>query len=277
MGVRLIVSDIDGTLLPSGGRISPATRDAVRACRERGVEFVVASGRWYPSAREISAGQLGIEDGYMIICNGGAVVRSGGEVLMEDGLDAAQARYVYDLFQGAGVTMTSYVRGGIYRMRISQLHAFRLPERGGYFGGADYAVVDDDGEAFARHGLNHPYKMEAYSDDYALLDRLRAQLLAAGLSVNSAFPFNLEVMAPNTGKGRATRWLAEYLGVAREEIMAFGDYTNDLPMLESAGIPVAVGNAKEEVRRAARIIAPDCAADGVAKTLQKYVLGDEAL
>ena len=55
--------------------------------------------------------------------------------------------------------------------------------------------------------------------------------------------------------------------------MAFGDYTNDLSMLSCVGWPVAVGNALEEVRRVCRIVAPACEDDGVAKTLQQYILG----
>ena len=59
--------------------------------------------------------------------------------------------------------------------------------------------------------------------------------------------------------------------------MGFGDYTNDLPMLENVGWPVAVDNAIDEVKRACRIIAPSCEDDGVAQTIQKYVLGDESV
>lgn len=275
MDIRLIVSDIDGTLLPPGGRVSPATADAVQACRARGVEFAVASGRWYPAARKIAVDQLGIADGYMIICNGGAVVRSGGEILMEDGLGPAQARAVYELLRGEKVLMTSYVRGAIYRLHSRYLTVFHLPEAGGYFGGSAYDIVDDDPAAFEERGLVHPYKMEAYSDDARVLARLRSRLEEMGLQVNSSFPFNLEIMAPGTGKGAATRWLARHLGLSREQLMGFGDYTNDLPMLACVGHPVAVGNALEAVKRACRFVAPDCADDGVAKFLRKYVLGDE--
>lgn len=275
MDIRLIVSDIDRTLLPGSQILSPATVQAVRAARARGVEFAVASGRWYPSARAIVSDQLGIEDGYMIVCNGGAVMRCDGSVLMEGGMDARQARAVYEIFHGARVMMTSYVCGAIYRLHSQYLTVFRLPEVGGYFGGSEYRIVDDDEEAFVRFGLERPYKMEAYCDDAALLKELRGRVEAAGLQVNSSFPFNLEVMAPGTGKGAATRFLTERLGLRRDQVMGFGDYTNDLPMLENVGWPVAVGNALDEVKRACRIIAPACEDDGVAKTIQKYILGDE--
>ena len=277
MDIRLIVSDIDRTLLPESGIVSLATVEAVRACRAQGTEFVVASGRWFPAAREISAGQLGIEDGYMIICNGGAVVRSDGTALMERGLEPDQARAVYDVLTSEPVMLTSYVRGAIYRLHMKHLSVFHLPERSSYFGGCAYNVVDEDAAAFEGRGLDHPYKMEAHSDDYALLARLRAQLEGMGLQVNSSFPFNLEIMAPGTGKGAAVRWLTAHLGLRREQVMGFGDYTNDLPMLENVGWPMAVDNALPEVTRACRAVVPACGDDGVAWAIHQYVLGDAEL
>lgn len=273
MDIRLIVSDIDGTLLPAAGSVSPATAEAVAACRARGVEFAVASGRWYPAARKIVVDQLGIRDGYMILCNGGAVTRCDGSVLMEAPLSGAQARAAYEILSAAPVMMTAYVRDAIYRVRSQYLSVFRLPETSYFAAGRAYRVVDDDEAAFARQGLTRTYKLEAYCDDAPTLARLRVQLEGAGLQVNSSFPFNLEITAPEAGKGAAIRYLAGRLGLSMEQVMAFGDYTNDLSMLSCVGWPVAVGNALEEVRRVCRIVAPACEDDGVGKTLQQYILG----
>lgn len=275
MDIKLVFSDIDRTILPPGKDVSEYTVETVRACRERGVEFVIASGRWYPAALKVVEDQLGIRDGYMIVCNGGAVVRCDGTVLMEGTLSEEQARIVYDILHDENVLMTSYVRGAIYRLHSQYLTVFRLPEAGGYFYGGKYDIIDDDEEAFLAHGMNNPYKIEAYSDDTELLARLRVKLVEAGLQVNSSFPINLEIMAPGTGKGAAVRWLTQHMGFTREQTMGFGDFTNDLPMLENVGWPVAVDNALDEVKRACRIIAPSCDEDGVAHTLHKYVLGDE--
>ena len=275
MDIKLIFSDIDGTILTNEGKVSRNTVETVRACREKGVEFVIASGRWYPAALKVVRDQLGIEDGYMIISNGGAVVRCDGTVLMEDGMSEAQARTVWEILEKEPVMVTCYVRGGIFRLRGQYLSKFRLPEKGGYFYGGKYEIVDEDEAAFTAALSRLPYKIEAYADDETLLPAIQKKLEAAGLQVNSSFPFNLEIMAPGTGKGAAVNWLTRHLGFTREQTMGFGDFTNDLPMLENVGWPVAVGNALDEVKAACRIIAPDCADDGVAKTIQKYVLGDE--
>jgi len=275
MDIKLIFSDIDGTILPHKGKVSPATLEAVHTCRARGIEFVIASGRWYPAALKVVKDQLGIEDGYMIINNGGSVVRCDGTVLMEGGLNEAQAHAAWDILKDEPVMVTCYVRDGIYRLRGHYLSKFRLPEKGGYFYGGAYEIVDEDTEAFIAALSRLPYKLEAYSDDESILPAIQKKLEAAGLQVNSAFPFNLEIMAPGTGKGAAINWLTHHLGFTREQTMGFGDYTNDLPMLTNVGWPVAVGNALDEVKAVCRIIAPACEEDGVARTIRKYVLGDE--
>ena len=119
MDIKLIVSDIDHTILPSSQIISPATYNAVRDCRARGVEFVIASGRWYPAARKVAVEQQGIEDGYMIICNGGAVVRCDGTPLAQWRLTAEQAQQIYDLLKAEKVMMNVYAPDAIYRVRGS--------------------------------------------------------------------------------------------------------------------------------------------------------------
>ena len=277
MDIRLIVSDIDHTILPANQIISPATFNAVRDCRARGVEFVIASGRWYPAARKVAVDQLGIEDGYMIICNGGAVVRSDGTPLAEWRLSGAQAQQIYELLKAEKVMMNAYAPDAIYRVRGQYLTCFRLPETSYYARNQTYSVVDDDWQGFEERIRRGPYKIEAYTDDTELLVELRRKVEALGFQANSAFPFNLEIMAPGAGKGMATRWMTEHMGLKREQVMGFGDYTNDLPMLENVGWPVAVDNAIDEVKRACRIIAPSCEDDGVARTINKYVLGDEQL
>lgn len=277
MDIKLIVSDIDRTILPANQIISPATYNAVRDCRARGVEFVIASGRWYPAARKVAVDQLGIEDGYMIICNGGAVVRSDGTPLAEWRLSGAQAQQIYDLLKAEKVMMNAYAPDAIYRVRGEYLTCFRLPETSYYARNQTYSVVDGDWQGFEERIRRGPYKIEAYTDDTQLLVELRRKVEALGFQANSAFPFNLEIMAPGAGKGMATRWLTEHMGLTREQVMGFGDYTNDLPMLENVGWPVAVDNAIDEVKRACRIIAPSCEDDGVAQTINKYVLGDEQL
>ena len=111
--------------------------------------------------------------------------------------------------------------------------------------------------------------------DPDLLARLSRKLTEAGLNCTSSVSTNIEIMSAQAGKGFAVEWLAEHIGATREQTMAFGDNTNDIQMLEAVGWPVAVGNAVPELKAAARLIAPDCDQDGVARTIACIAFGRE--
>ena len=91
------------------------------------------------------------------------------------------------------------------------------------------------------------------------------------MSASFSAPFFLDISALGADKGSSLKLLAEYLGIARENIIAFGDNFNDKTMIEYAGIGVVMGNACSEMKKFGDIIAPPCYFAGFAKTLQKYL------
>lgn len=274
MGIRLIASDVDGTILPRGGQISDRTRAAVHAAVERGIPFVIASGRWYIAAMDIATA-LRLTQGRMIIANGGAVVDMDGAPLKEWTLTNRDAERIYGVLRRYDVMATAFVRNAVYRVNTRALGRPLRQVAGDYFGGR-YHLESDNRTAFEEKGLAAPYKMEAYAGlgNLDALKELRAELAAMGYSLSSAYADNLEIMPSSCGKGTALRWLAEDMGVDAAECMAFGDNTNDLSMLAFAGWPVAVGNAVESLKAAARIVAPCDADDGVAQIIERALEGE---
>lgn len=274
MSIKLIFSDVDGTILPRGGEISDRTRQTVQASVRSGVPFVICSGRWYVSALPI-AKDLGIENaenGYLIVANGGAIVRMDGSIVKEWLTPSDEARDIYGIMKKYDVMMNSFVRNAVYRVNT---RALKRKKRGldGYLGDV-YKIVNDDWEIFEREALITPYKLEAYGEDYEALAKLKQELLDAGYSVSSAYADNMEIMHGGFGKGAAVKWLMEYLGVDREECMAFGDNTNDQTMLDAVGWSCAVENAVDSLKNSARIVTPPCDQDGVAQTIEKALRGE---
>lgn len=273
MSIKLIFSDVDGTILPRGGELSDRTRQAVQASVNSGVPFVICSGRWYVSALPI-ARDLGIdnEDGYLIVANGGAVVRMDGSIVKEWLTPTDVAWRAYEIMKKYDVMMNSFVRNAVYRVNT---RALKRKKRGldGYLGDV-YKIVNDDWDAFEREGLVTPYKLEAYGEDMDALAQLKQELLDAGYSVSSAYADNMEIMLGGYGKGTAVKWLREHLGVAVEETMAFGDNTNDQTMLNAVGWPCAVENAVDSLKASARIVTPPCESDGVAQIIEKALRGE---
>ncbi|MBR1821778.1 MAG: HAD family phosphatase [Clostridia bacterium] len=269
--IRLIATDVDGTILPHGGKISEATRRAVRRCRAAGIPFVIASGRWIGALEDIVCA-VGAEDQPLIVANGGAVVAPDGAILHEWTMDERDAWDAYGVLRKYDVMIVSYVRDAAYRLNTAAMP--QLP--GGYMGKRDYRAVDDDVNAFEAEGLRGVYKLEAITEDRNVIARLRTELLEKTRAViTGAFWRNTEIQSPGMGKGTALRWLADSLGIPAGNCMAFGDNTNDVDMLEAVGWPVAMANGAERAKAAARIVAPADVGDGVAQTIFKYVFGEK--
>lgn len=270
MDIRLIATDVDGTILPRGGAISDATRRAAAGCRERGIPFVIVSGRWIGALGDVIR-QAGTRDEPVIIVNGSAVLGPGGETLYERVMTPEDVEAVCRVLRRFDVQINSYVPGGLYCVNTRALaHPSSMIK--GYLGTG--RLVVDDAAAFEREGLSRVYKLEGLTEDTALMDELRAALReeTRALVTHSSWR-NVELMSRGMGKAPALEWLAGHLGVDLGQCMAFGDNANDLDMLLAVGWPVAVGNASDEVKNIARIVADADVDDGVAKVIFREVLG----
>ncbi len=275
MAVKLIVSDIDGTLVGKSGRVSERTLAAFRACEKKNIPVVLASGRTFYGARNLAV-EAGL-NAPIISANGGRCdldITGESEPVYEDTLDDEMSLKVYARLKKAGCFMTSYVGKHIYVLNETNGFGSTCAWKSEAVKGLKHVTVDDE-EAFLKEGTKHPYKYEAYSDDKTLMDELRSDFLKMGLSVSSAFPFNLEIMPPNGGKAKAIRALSAKLGVSMDEVMAIGDGSNDLGMIEVAGVSVAMGNAVDVLKKAAKYIAPDVEEDGAAIMIEKFALTED--
>ena len=268
--IGIVAMDMDGTLLRGDKTISERTAAALRACEERGVKMVLASGRGFESIR-VYAQKIGLHS--PLICANGARVEASpdGETLLEDCLPEAASREVCGIMLDSGVYFVCYTRGVNYHANAETARRGQMP---GAAPGRFTVRNVLDREALLREGVVRPYKYVAFTEDGDALARLRKSLERAGLPVNisSSWYDNLEIMSENANKGSALRFLAETYGVPREATMAFGDERNDLEMIRYAGWGVAMGNASAEIKETARLIAPDNDADGVAAVLEKTVL-----
>jgi len=264
MPITMVATDVDGTILPRGGAISDATRRAVALCREKGVPFVIVSGRWIGALGDVIH-QCDAADQPVVIVNGSAVLGPDGEVWHERFMDPEDVTRVYAVLRRYNVQVNSYVPGALYCLNTAALaHPSSMIK--GYLGGG--RLVIDDKAAFEAEALGKVYKLEGLTEDTALLDEVRAVLAREtdALVTHSSWR-NVELMSHGMGKAAALEWLAGKLGVDLADCMAFGDNANDLDMLRAVGWPVAVGNATDEVKRIARIVADTDANDGVAKVI----------
>ncbi len=262
--IKLVLCDMDGTLLMPDHTISPGNLAAVKKLQAAGVYFTLASGRPPRAMREISQ-QLGIElpvAGF----NGGLLVNAQGEYL--------QSHHV----QYEGVLKT---------LALLAEH----PVEVWLFVDEEWLVRDPSGEMVSheQHGLGYapkvvesyePYlhrvhKIVATCSDAALLMDLeqRLQPVLSGLAIASRSQARyLDITALKANKGEALATLAEFLDVPLVRTAAIGDGGNDPAMFHRAGISIAMGQAPEEIRKQAKYVTGSNLEDGVAQAIERFIL-----
>ncbi|HHV34109.1 MAG TPA: HAD family phosphatase [Syntrophomonadaceae bacterium] len=266
--IKLVAIDLDDTLLRDDLTISQFSRDTLQQVQEAGVTVTLATGRMLPSARPY-AEQLGFD--VPLITYQGALVKNvfSGEVLYNCPLSQEVASMVIQYGRRRKVHVNLYVEDKLFVERVTEAgeHYERLA-------GVPFTRVDDLEELLEN---DLPYKMLLIDDEQVIdqeLEELQGVLSEAGLEayLTKSKPTYLEVNHPRATKGTALKKLAEWMGISREQVVAFGDSYNDLKMLEYAGYGFAVANAYPEVCARARYTTASNNEDGVALALQELVL-----
>lgn len=264
MDIKLVALDLDDTLLDKSLAVSPRTREAIAQAIMQGVTVTVATGRMYSSA-VIYAKQLGL-DVPLITYNGGLIRRvQSGETLYHMPVDEQVARDVLALFHEKGWYIQSYVDDILYVAEHNETS--RYYER---MTGIKAVALGE--EFYTMAGA--PTKMLALTGE-AQLGEIEKQVRSAfgdRLYIARSKPTYLEMTHPQVNKGHALAFLAEKLGITREQVMAVGDSQNDLDMIEYAGWGVAMGNAAANVKAAAQAVTGHHDAEGVAEAIEQYVL-----
>jgi hypothetical protein len=256
---RLVATDLDGTLLDDEGRLSDRTQDVLRRVQELGVRVVIVTARPLRWMDELW-GQVGGGRGVGIVSNGAITYDiAGREVLELDGIPAEVGLPMVDAIREAapGTAVALECLGG-YRHEPAyvDLHPTPPDMRVG-----ELAELWDEPavKVLAQHLTLAP-------DDF------RARVIdAVGEAATPTWTIDrlMEISAAGVTKGGALSALCERLGVAPEEVVAFGDMPNDLAMLTWAGTSYAVANGHESVLAAADHVAPRNSEDGVAVTLAR--------
>lgn len=265
MMIKLFVTDIDGTLLPIGGKASPANVDAVQKMIRAGVKVVIATGRMYCAAKPI-AEQLGVPVP-IISYNGALIKSSAGEVLHTHYMDATVVLKLLDFFEKRGRHVQSYSDDVLYVPFVNDgVRYYETTQK------VQAVNVGWDG---MREHVKDVTKLLSISDDGdELVDSMNAVRKNFGgqVEVTRSHPMFAEFMASGVTKAGAIKILADKFGVANDETLAIGDGENDLAMLTSVGVGVAMGNAVPAVKAACKYITDTCDNDGFAKAVYDYVL-----
>jgi len=268
MTMRLVASDVDGTIMGHDGVISTRTRNAFVAVREAGVQVVFVTGRpprWLGPLAE----QLG-HDG-TVICSNGAVVwnMAGGELLSAEGLGREEVlrlrTIIRELHPEAGFG-AECVNG----LRVEE--SFRQAHGGSRLAELDFAPLEDslgpEDQVVKFLAVSPVLSAEEF---HALVVEAVGPL--AHVTHSDARFALLEISAPGITKAHTLERYAASLGIDSSEVVAFGDMPNDVQMLAWAGEGYAMTGGHEEALAATAFRAPALADDGVAQVLESKLGG----
>jgi Cof subfamily protein (haloacid dehalogenase superfamily) len=266
--IKMVVCDLDGTLVQPDLTVSPAVLDAIQRCSAKGIPVVIATGRMYPSAQPYVL-RLGLET--PVICYQGAVVRESiGEKTLRysNPVPVEVARRLVAYCQAHDIHINLYLNDILY----SRPHPIYVQE---YKNTSSIEPTLVENVLDVLH-TDAPPKMVIINNDPQVLDALKVTLAKDyGEDVlswcKSRHNF-LEVTAPKVSKWSAVVALAKQYDIAPEEVMCLGDEENDLSMLIGEGLGLAMGNGPLHIQAQAKGTVPSIFEDGAARAMQHYVL-----
>lgn len=286
--IKLIASDMDGTLLNNNHDIDKETVEAIREAEEAGIIFAISTGREYESVKDV-LDKHNIK-AQCILSNGAEYRDEEGNILDIINIDLESARRIIDILDENNISPRIFTNKGVFTTstrekaleevtyrtmsfnpELTESEARKISENLSFFTVLKYI---DNLDKFFEEGIEIR-KFVAFHKDIELMDEMKREISKnEGLAVSSSFRDNIEITDINAQKGIILEQVATKLSIAREEVMILGDSFNDYSMFEIFEETVAMKNAIPEVKAIAKYITDSNDNLGVAKAIRN-VLNNE--
>jgi Cof subfamily protein (haloacid dehalogenase superfamily) len=274
LDIKLIALDMDGTVLKDDKNISKKTVEALRAAQERGILIVPATGRPKKMIPERIFDVGAIR--YAITSNGACVYDLAEDSVFYSNLMTEQeSTKLIDFLSGYDLFVEAYCDGGSFTDEKSR----RLIAS---FTDFPQLYIDmimktqtfiEDMPGFLKKGKKRVEKVNIpYMDPHIGLEVHEKLSGMKEYALTSSFLQNIEINRASANKGEALGYLCQSLGIQPEQVMAFGDGSNDIEMLQFAGMGVAMQNAIEPLKPIANFITRSNQEDGVAYAIEQFIL-----
>jgi Cof subfamily protein (haloacid dehalogenase superfamily) len=266
--IRLLVSDIDGTLVTSDKTLTDRTVDAVRQLRSAGIQFAMTSSR-PPPGLAMYATPLGVTTP-LGAYNGGAYCDPKTlQVIDQREIPEAAVAPLVEIIEAKGLQAWVY-RGGAWLVRDANAWHVQHEAEVVQFTPTQVADFGDLDGADAADVV----KVVGVSQDHDVA-RVETEIqtqLGAMVSATRSQAYYVDVTNPDANKGAVIDYLSEHLDVPHDAIAAIGDGQNDTLMFAKVGLSIAMGNGEAEVRQAATVVTATNDNDGFARAVDRYLL-----
>ena len=262
--VRLVVADVDGTLLTPDKILTPRARAVVRSIIEAGIAFTITSGR-PPLGMKTLIADLHLKQPITAF-NGGLVVWPDLSIIREHLVPKEAARSVIDILTKGALDVWVYGDNNWYVRSRYAPHVNREEWTVGF-----PPIVVSTYEGL----LDRVVKIVGVSDDHDVMAECASQVQRqCGEHVSAALsqPYYLDVTHPQANKGEVVTTLSALLAIPTAQIVTIGDMPNDVLMFQRSGLSIAMGNASLGVQQAASFVTASNTEDGFAEAMERFVL-----
>jgi Cof subfamily protein (haloacid dehalogenase superfamily) len=263
--IRLLLADVDGTLVTQDKILTDEAVAATRQLREAGIAFAITSGR-PPRGMSMLLEPLAMQCAVAGF-NGGVFVNPDLSVIESHTLDPKAARQALDQILDQQLDAWVYTADEWLIRRQDAPHVAREAWTVKF----EARVV----ASFTDEHLDKAVKIVGVSDDLqrvADCEKSTQALLRDGASVARSQPYYLDITHPQANKGAVVETLSKLMGIAPEEIATIGDMPNDVEMFRKSGFSIAMGNSSDEVKAKASAVTDSNEDEGFAKAVRRHVL-----
>jgi len=276
--IKLVALDLDGTLFDNSSRISERNLTAIRSITDKGIHVVISTGRPFEGIPFDQIKGTGIN--YAITANGSGIYEiSTGKCLYENAMDEELVTPILNFLLTRDIHMDAFIGGKGYTpvQCVETAQKLTVPSSIKNYIITTRTRLDNILQFIHENQLKvQKMTLNFYpAADGTLIDRETVRkFLVSNPSITTVCGGynNLEFTRADANKGVGLRKLAEILGVNPDATMAIGDTENDLAIIEAAGIGVAMGNATDAVKAKADYVTTSNTEDGVAATIEHFIL-----
>ena len=264
--IKMVVTDIDGTIYSPQTGITEEVKKCIHNLINNGIHVAIATGRNFGSTKTI-ADEIGIK--CPLICyQGGLINTYEGKTINVKYVDEKPAREIVKELRSRGIHMNVYIEDVLFVENDNDYIKDYVGDKG-----IDYFKVD----SFDTLDFTKLNKILAIDRDTELIENLIKELQEKypELYVVKSTSIFCEIANKDATKGNAIKFLANKLGFTEKEVLAIGDQNNDIEMVVTAGVGVAMGNGTEEIKSKADYITDTVLNNGFVKAIDKFVWGKE--
>jgi hypothetical protein len=265
--IRLVIADIDGTLVTKEKLLTPRSVQAVQGLNDAGILFGVTTGRPPAGARMLVDSLPGLK--FIAGFNGGIIVRRDFSLFKQNVLPAAIAQQVVEMILEHGMDVWVYTDKDWF---VRDIRAYRVDRE-------EKTVQFPPKVIPTFKGLfDRVVKIVGISENYdtvAHCEKNVQEKFGASVSAARSQPFYLDVTHPKANKGQVVLLAAEFGGIPTQEIATIGDMLNDVTMFQQSGVSIAMGNASLEVQKAATYVTASNEEEGFAVAVENFILPQE--